>query len=116
MGDFIRVLVDGTETLINLDNVVSIQFWGEGEFRRPHAALVTTAVTSLDHAGGQLTPQTLTVQDAGPVAALRAELRRVGALGDERERGNTAGGDATMPVADAKFDRSRPHQGYNRGG
>lgn len=80
MVTFIRIVVEGTETLVNLANVVSIQFWEEGEYRRPYAAIVTTGSAAPGHGRDPAIPHTITVQDEGPIAALRAELRRAGVL------------------------------------
>lgn len=137
MALFIRIIVEGTETLVNLANVVSIQFWEEGEYRRPYAAIVTTGSAASKHGNDPAIPHTITVQDDGPIAALRAELRRTGALPPQFEAYPTADDrpeeaetlredtsshvshdsamvDATMPATGRKFDRSRPARGYNQ--
>lgn len=132
MADFIHLSVEGTETLLNLATVVSIQFWEEGEYRRPTAAIVTTA----RHAADPDTAHTITVHGDGPIAALRAELARAGILPAEvasfhqpyaahddepyrtaREAAEPAPDravvDPSMPARGPKFDRGRPQRGYN---
>lgn len=121
---------------MNLANVVSIQFWEEGEYRRPYAAIVTTGIIVPNHEGDPTIPHTITVQDEGPIAALRAELQRTGTLPpeadpfpmnysareDEPRHANpdtaesardSAIVNASMPASGPKFDRGRPQRGYN---
>jgi hypothetical protein len=136
MADFIHISVEGTETLLNLANVVSIQFWEEGEYRSPVAAIVTTGFGAARHPDDPDAAHTIIVGGDEPVSALRAELERAGILSSEassfhqpyathegeREYADYETAeldpdhaviDPSMPVRGPKFDRGRPQRGYN---
>jgi hypothetical protein len=136
VADFIRISVAGAETLLNLAQVVSIQFWAGDDDHPATATIVTTGHAASRHAEDPATAHTLVVAGAGPIAGLRDALTRAGlmppeaapsfppydAREDEPYRAAPEAGeptpdraviDASMPAAGPKFDRGRPRRGYN---